>query len=156
MFILISNVIDFDFAPARDPDMAASSVDTWNNLRASSTFCSLANGSSLILARLSLILITASSCLTVIGMDIRFMVSCSCCFDPLRIRTYLLRSLDAASAEIRGPHRLQKLHHNNKFNSRIMICSVKRPKATRLWLFVSLFPTIQPQNLKEILASGKH
>lgn len=49
--------------PARLPDMAASSVDTWNSLRASSTSCSVANGCSFILANDSLIRMMASNCL---------------------------------------------------------------------------------------------
>ena len=49
--------------PERLPDMAASSVDTWKSLSASSTCAAVANGSNLILAKDSEILIIASSCL---------------------------------------------------------------------------------------------
>ena len=43
--------------------MAASNVDTWNSLRASSTCAAVAKGSNLILASDSEILMIASSCL---------------------------------------------------------------------------------------------
>ena len=49
--------------PERLPDMAASNVDTWNSLRASSTCATVAKGSNLILASDSEILMIASSCL---------------------------------------------------------------------------------------------
>lgn len=49
--------------PERLPDMAASNVDTWNSLRASSTCAAVAKGSNLILASDSEILMIASSCL---------------------------------------------------------------------------------------------
>ena len=52
-----------DNLPERLPDMAASSVDTWNSLSASSTCAAVAKGSSLILASDSEILMIASSCL---------------------------------------------------------------------------------------------
>ena len=49
--------------PDKEPEFAASSVETLNNLRASSTWLSRANGDKLIFARDSDILITASNCL---------------------------------------------------------------------------------------------
>lgn len=49
--------------PERDPDMAASSVDTLNNLSASSTWLSSANGARDILAKDSAIRTMASNCL---------------------------------------------------------------------------------------------
>lgn len=49
--------------PAKLPDMAASNVETWNNLSASFTCDSVAKGCNCIFARDSDILITASSCL---------------------------------------------------------------------------------------------
>ena len=52
-----------DMIPARLPDIAASSVETWNNLKASSTSASVANGASLIFAKDSDIRTIASSCL---------------------------------------------------------------------------------------------
>ena len=51
------------YRPASEPDMAASSVETWKRRSASSTSASVANGSSRILARDSEIRIMASSCL---------------------------------------------------------------------------------------------
>lgn len=50
-------------SPERLPDIAASSVDTWKSLRASSTCAAVAKGNSLIFASDSEILIIASSCL---------------------------------------------------------------------------------------------
>lgn len=50
-------------SPDRVPDKAASSVDTWKSLRASSTSASVAKGCSFILLRASAMRTMASSCL---------------------------------------------------------------------------------------------
>ena len=55
-------IIIFD-KPDKFPDIAASSVDTWKSLKASSTSTFVANGDNLILANDSEILIMASNCL---------------------------------------------------------------------------------------------
>lgn len=52
-----------NYLPAKLPDVAASNVDTWKSLRASSTSASEANGHNLILACDSAIRMIASSCL---------------------------------------------------------------------------------------------
>ena len=60
---MIKVKLNFENWPAKLPDVAASSVDTWNNLRASSTSASEANGASLILAWDSEMRMMASNCL---------------------------------------------------------------------------------------------
>lgn len=50
--------------PVKEPDMAASSVDTWKRRSASSTSASFANGSRRILANDSATRTIASSCLS--------------------------------------------------------------------------------------------
>lgn len=55
-------------SPDRLPDMAASSVDTWKSLKASSTSASVAKGCSFILLRDSAMRTMASSCLWIMKM----------------------------------------------------------------------------------------
>ena len=90
-------------SPAKQPDKAASSVDTWNSRNASSIWLSRANGANDILANDSAIRIIASNCLpvkercvskgrgstyrTVMGTALRREVSLSCCRAPERIST---------------------------------------------------------------------
>lgn len=76
-----------NYSPESEPDRAASRVETWNNLRASSTSLSRANGRKAIFARDSEILTMASSCRTVMGMLVRLLVSLSCCLALPRIIT---------------------------------------------------------------------
>lgn len=59
----ITKFLQIFLLPARLPDIAASRVETWNNLRASLTWLSLANGCNCIFASDSDILIIASNCL---------------------------------------------------------------------------------------------
>ena len=82
--VLLQNDVN---SPEREPDMAASRVETRNNLRASSTWLARAKGERDTLARASAILIIASSCLTVMGMAVLRAVSLSCCRAPPRIMT---------------------------------------------------------------------
>lgn len=74
-------------SPVREPDMAASRVETRNSRRASSTWLARAKGERDNLARASAILIIASSCRTVMGMAVLRAVSLSCWRAPPRIIT---------------------------------------------------------------------
>ena len=109
--------------------LAASSVETLNNLRASSTWLSRANGDKLIFAMDSDILTIASNCLKyrnikqaveytmscddhvtyliVMGMALFLDVSLSCFLVPLRIMTYWFLSLSAAASDSLGPQCLK-------------------------------------------------
>ena len=78
---------------------------TWKILMASSTWESVANGLSSILARLSLILTTASSCLTEMGMASLLSPSSSSSLLEFLMRTYLFFSFSAAPSSSLGPQR---------------------------------------------------
>ena len=80
-------------------------MQTWKILMASSTWASVAKGLSSILAKLSLILTMASSCLTVMGMASLFSPSSSISRLEFLMRTYLFFSFSAAFSSRRGPQR---------------------------------------------------
>jgi len=93
--------------PVNEPVMAADIVETLNSLKASLMSESPANGLRRIFAIDSEILMTASSCLTVIGIDMRLPVSRSCWTVPDLMSTYCDLSFSAASSPSLGPHFLK-------------------------------------------------